>query len=204
MIKVLIADDHAIVRKGLKLYLGLEENIEIVGEAADGEELLHKMRTEQVDVLLLDIDMPRMNGITAIRQLVKEAPSTKIVILSMHPEEIYGATAYKFGAKGYVSKDSDPAVVISAVNAVHNGGIFYSSNPTVRNKRDGETAVKLSKREIEVLKLIAAGNSNKDISEELKISDKTVSTYKQRLMSKLGAKSVVDLINYSKQMGGFD
>jgi DNA-binding NarL/FixJ family response regulator len=200
MIKVLIADDHAVVRKGLKLYLGLEENIEIVGEAADGEELLHKIRTEKVDILLLDIDMPRMNGITAIRQLVKEAPETRIIILSMHPEEIYGATAYKFGARGYVSKDADPAVVISAVNAVYNGGIFYSSNPTVKNKRDAEPAVKLSKREIEVLKLISAGNSNKDISEELRISDKTVSTYKQRLMSKLGAKSVVDLINYAKQV----
>ncbi|MCH8553763.1 MAG: response regulator transcription factor [Schleiferiaceae bacterium] len=200
MIKVLIADDHAVVRKGLKLYLGLEENIEIVGEAIDGEDLMNKIKTEAVDVLLLDIDMPKMNGITAIRHLVSEVPDVKIIILSMHAEEIYGATSYKFGARGYVSKDADPAVVISAINAVHNGGIFYSTNPTVKNKREAESAVKLSKREIEVLKLISAGRSNKDISEELRISDKTVSTYKQRLMSKLGAKSVVDLINYSKQV----
>lgn len=165
-------------------------------EAADGEDLQEKLEQKDIDILLLDIDMPRMNGITAIRDIKENYPELKVVILSMHPEEIYGVTARKLGASGYVSKDVDPSEVIKAIKLVIRGDEYFNENLYRKNRRGEVSAMKLSKRESEVLKLLSNGLTNKEISNQLDISEKTVSTYKIRLMNKLGAKSVVDLVNF--------
>ncbi len=195
MIRLILADDHAVVRKGLQLFIGYEDNLKLVGEASDGEELLQVIQDQEADILLLDLDMPKMNGITAIRKIKELAPDLKIIILSMHPEDLYGKTAYQMGAYGYMIKDEEPKKLIVAINKVAAGEKVFSDSVLNAKKRD--KAIRLSQREIEVLKLLSTGKSNKDISEELEISDKTVSTYKLRLLNKIGAKSVVDLVNFS-------
>jgi DNA-binding NarL/FixJ family response regulator len=195
MIKLLLADDHAVVRKGLQLFIGYEENMEIVADASDGDELIEIVKNHKADVLLLDLDMPKMNGITAIRKVRDIDPDLKIIVLTMHPEDIYGKTALQMGASGYLIKDDEPKKLIHSINRVIQGEQIFSEN--ILNSKKKLKPIKLSKREIEVLKLLSSGKSNKDISEELEISDKTVSTYKLRLLNKIGAKSVVDLVNFS-------
>lgn len=200
MIQVGIADDHAVIRKGIQLFISQAPDMTLVMEAVDGEDLLAKLNEKAIDVLLLDIDMPNMNGITAIRDIRENHPELMVVILSMHPEEIYGVTARKMGASGYLSKDEDPNEVIKAIRIVMQGGEVFNENLYKKNKRGQLSAVKLSKRESEVLKLLSNGLSNKDVSGQLDISEKTVSTYKIRLMNKLGAKSVVDLVNFGQRL----
>tara|TARA_B100000378_G_scaffold277054_1_gene276355 strand:+ start:6106 stop:6726 length:621 start_codon:yes stop_codon:yes gene_type:complete len=195
MIKILLADDHAVVRKGLQLFIGYEDNMQLVAEDSDGDELIEMIQNHEADVLLLDLDMPKMNGITAIRKIKEMAPDLKIIVLTMHPEDIYGKTAMQMGASGYVIKDDEPKKLIRSINRVIEGEQIFSED-ILNNKRKNKP-IKLSQREIEVLKLLSSGKSNKEISEELEISDKTVSTYKLRLLNKIGAKSVVDLINFS-------
>lgn len=194
-IRILLADDHAVVRKGLQLFIGYEDNLKLIAEASNGDELMDMIRENEADILLLDLDMPRMNGITAIRKIKEEVPDLKIIVLTMHPEDIYGKTALQMGASGYIIKDEEPKKLIQAINKVYGGEQIFSEDVMQPGKR-GKT-VKLSQREIEVLKLLSQGYSNKEVSEELEISDKTVSTYKLRLLNKIGAKSVVDLINFS-------
>lgn len=196
MIHVGIADDHAVIRRGIQLFISQESDMTLVMEATDGEDLRTKLAEKNMDVLLLDIDMPRMNGITAIREIRENHPELRVVILSMHPEEIYGVTARKLGASGYVSKDIDPSEVIKAIKLVMRGDDYFNENLYRKNRRGEVSAMKLSKRESEVLKLLSNGLTNKEISNQLDISEKTVSTYKIRLMNKLGAKSVVDLVNF--------
>ena len=195
MIRLLLADDHAVVRKGLQLFIGYEDNLKLVAEASDGEELLQIIKDNEADVLLLDLDMPKMNGITAIRKIKEIAPDLKIIVLTMHPEDIYGKTALQMGASGYLIKDEEPKKLINAINKVYAGEQIFSEDLMSSKKKN--KPIKLSQREIEVLKLLSSGHSNKDIAEELEISDKTVSTYKLRLLNKIGGKSVVDLINFS-------
>lgn len=194
MIRLILADDHAVVRRGLQLFIGYEDNLKLVGEASDGDELLEIIKDNEADVLLLDLDMPKMNGITAIRKIKEIAPDLKIIILTMHPEDIYGKTAMQMGANGYVIKDDEPKKLIKAINSVFAGEQIFSDQ--ILNAKRKDKPIKLSQREIEVLKLLSSGKSNKEISEELEISDKTVSTYKLRLLNKIGAKSVVDLVNF--------
>lgn len=200
MINIIIADDHAIVRKGLDLFLKFEDEVRLVGEANDGEELLKLLSKLKAEVILLDIDMRKMNGITALRALQEDFPDVRIVIMSMHPEEIYGPTVRKLGAQGYISKDADPKEVVNAIRVVAGGDLYFREDLyTVKTpQREKQRKIKLSSRESEVLKLLSIGKFNKDISEELGISDKTVSTYKQRLLNKLQARNVVDLINFAK------
>lgn len=199
MINTFLADDHAVIRKGLQLFISNDQELSLVGEAVDGEDLFNKLPSSDVDVLLLDIDMPKTNGITALRTLAEDYPHVKVLILSMHPEEIYGLTARKLGAKGYLSKDSNPAEIIAAIKEVYAGQEKFNEEIYKKNKKGAISTVKLSKRESEVLKLISSGKSNKEISQDLEISDKTVSTYKLRLLKKLGAKNVVDLINFGQK-----
>lgn len=196
MIRVILADDHAVVRKGLQLIIDHEPGFELVGEAANGEGLMRLIRKQPADVLLLDLDMPRGNGLSAIKQIKKAAPDLKVIVLSMHPQQLYGKTARQLGASGYVSKNSEPKVLIESMQKVHGGEEVFDD--LTREKSVSHKPIKLSKREMQVLKLLSNGKSNKDISQELDISDKTVSTYKFRLLNKIGGKTVVDLINFSK------
>jgi two-component system response regulator FimZ (fimbrial Z protein) len=198
MIRVAIADDHAVIRKGLQLFIGEDESIELVGEAADGEQLLELLKTTQIDILLLDIDMPKINGLALLRDLETAYPKLRTIILSMHPEKIYGINARRMGAKGYISKENDPSMILESVKSVAEGKTIFTEEIYRFNRHGFVPAVKMSKREAQVLKLLVSGRSNKDISEELEISDKTVSTYKLRLMRKLNAKSIVDLVRYAE------
>lgn len=199
MIKVIIADDHAVIRKGIAMFIDQTPDIEVIGEASDGDELIAMLKFEKPDVILLDIDMPSTNGISALRHIDLKHPRIKIIMLSMHPEEIYGKTSRKLGASGYVSKNSEPKEIIEAVRTVNNGKAYFNNEVHDRLSNGLEPLRKLSKRESEVLKLLSSGKANKDVAEELNISDKTVSTYKLRLMTKLGAKSMVDLIHFAQK-----
>lgn len=195
MIKILLADDHAIVRKGLQLMIGYEDNLALIGEACNGEELLELIESEDADILLLDLDMPKMNGLTAIPKIRALRPNLRVIILSMHPEDLYGQTAFQMGADAYICKDEEPKKLINTIDLVYVGEKVFSEK-ILLNKRKRE-AIKLSKRELEVYKLLVNGMANKDIADELDLSDKTVSTYKTRLFSKIGARSMVDLINFA-------
>lgn len=203
MIKLLIADDHAIVRKGLKLVLSTDPEINVLGEAIDGEEVLEKVRQKQYDVVLLDIDIPKINGITAIRHIKKASSKTEVLILSMHPEEVYAMSAIQTGASGFISKDSDTELIVSAIKKVAAGEKYLSDDLAkklakhIDKTSEASLTTKFSTREMEVLKLLSSGKTNKDIAEELKINEKTVSTYKTRLMKKMGVKNTVDLIKYA-------
>lgn len=135
MIQVGIADDHAVIRKGIQLFISQAPDMTLVMEAVDGEDLLAKLNEKAIDVLLLDIDMPNMNGITAIRDIRENHPELMVVILSMHPEEIYGVTARKMGASGYLSKDEDPNEVIKAIRIVMQGGEVFNENLYKKNRR---------------------------------------------------------------------
>jgi len=196
MIKVGIADDHAVIRKGLQLFINEDKDLSLIVEAADGEQLMKVLKETAIDVLLLDIDMPKMNGLAILRELELAHPKLKTIILSMHAEDIYGINARRMGAKGYISKDSDPSIVVNAIKTVAEGKTVFREELYKFNRHGFVPAVKMSKRETQVLKLLVGGHSNKQISEELSISDKTVSTYKLRLMRKLNAKSIVDLVKY--------
>jgi len=201
MIRVAIADDHAVIRKGLQLFISEDNAIDLVGEASDGDELLKLLKSTQIDVLILDIDMPKINGLTLLRDLENTYPRLRTIILSMHPEDVYGINARRMGAKGYLSKDNEPATIIDAVKKVASGETVFREELYKFNRHGFVPAVKMSKREAQVLKLLVSGRSNKEISEELEISDKTVSTYKLRLMRKIKAKNVVDLVRYAEMNG---
>jgi DNA-binding NarL/FixJ family response regulator len=198
MIRVAIADDHAIIRKAMKLFLKKESDIKIVGEAKNGQELLNLLKDKNVDVLLLDIDMPKVNGLAVLRDLDKAYPRLNTLIFSMHPEAIYGVNSRRMGAKGYLSKNANPKDIIHAIKEVYNGNTVFNDDLYKFNRHGYVPQVRMSKRESQVMKMLVAGMSNKAIAEELDISDKTVSTYKLRLMRKLKAKSVVDLVHYSE------
>lgn len=206
MIRILIADDHAVVRKGLRLLFNQNDDIEVVDEAIDGEDTLSKLKTQDIDLVLLDIDMPKVNGITAIRQIRQETPHTKVLILSMHPEEVYAISALKAGASGFVSKEADTDTILEAIRKISTGGIYISNELAQRLAFDENTHrpsrlyKKLSTREIEVLKLLSSGKRNKEIAEELDINEKTVSTYKARLLKKLGVNNMVELINHARNL----
>lgn len=198
MIRVAIADDHAVIRKGLQLFIGEDNGVEMVGEASNGEEIQKLLKKVQVDVLVLDIDMPKINGLTLLRDLENVYPRLRTLILSMHPENVYGINARRMGAKGYLSKDTEPDEIVEAIKKVAKGETIFNEELYKFNRHGFVPAVKMSKREAQVLKLLVSGRSNKEISEELEISDKTVSTYKLRLMRKLKAKNVVDLVRYAE------
>jgi DNA-binding NarL/FixJ family response regulator len=198
MIRVAIADDHAVIRKGLELFIKGDDALQLVVEATNGEELMNLLKNTQVDVLLLDIDMPKSNGLAVLRDLESLHPRVKTIILSMHPEDIYGVNARRMGAKGYLGKDVDPLQVLQAVKDVAGGNTVFREELYKFNRHGFVPQIKMSKRETQVMKMLVAGYANKKIAEELSISDKTVSTYKLRLMRKLKAKSVVDLVRYSE------
>lgn len=195
MIKIIVADDHAVIRKGLNLFINYEDDLTMVGEAANGDELINLVEKTQADVLLLDLDMPQLNGLTIIPRLQKAQPNMDVIILSMHPEELYGRTAYNKGASGYITKDKGPKHLIHAIRMVQEGEKVFS--PKILNTKRKKRKLKLSHREVQVLKLLVKGHPNKDIARELDISDKTVSTYKLRLLKKIGGHSTVDLINFA-------
>ncbi|MEO6348798.1 MAG: response regulator transcription factor [Aquaticitalea sp.] len=204
MIKVLVVDYHPIVRTGLKLLFETNPDMEVVGTLGSGIEIFEFIRRHPVDIILSEIDLPELNGITALRAIKKEHQKVKVIMFSSQPEEIYAISTIKAGASGYLHKSVSTDTIKEAVIKVHEGGI-YLSEPMSKHLNFNDTKnkksklfKKLSTREVEVLKLLSTGKKNKEIAHELDINEKTVSTYKARLFKKLNVTNLVDLIHQAK------
>lgn len=212
-IRVLIADDHALVRSGLSLLIGKQPDLEVVGEASDGEEAIRKCLELTPDVLLLDITMPGMSGIEVLQQAREQNLPVAILVLTMHEEERLVIETLKAGALGYVPKGAADSELTTAIRTVHSGDPYVHSSlvkTVVKELVHGggeppapvaETKDSLSRREAEVLGYIARGYANREIAESLNLSVKTVETYKARMMEKLGLRSRVELVRYAMQHG---
>jgi len=209
--KVLLVDDHVVVRQGLKALLTDEPDLEVVGEASNGREAMESLEKLGPDVLLMDISMPGLNGIEATRQIKQRYPQVKVVILSMHANEEYVFQVLQAGAAGYVLKQSDSLEVLTAIRAAFAGGSFLSP-PISRTVIDdyvrrseargrGSDLELLTTREREVLQLLAEGLSNREIAKELNISVKTVESHRSNMMNKLEVSSKAELIKYALRKG---
>lgn len=203
MIRVLLADDHAIVRAGLKEILAGTGDIAVAGEAVNGQEVLARIRGDDYDVLVLDMSMPGRSGIELIRLVKGEKPRLRILVLSMHSEEQYAVRALKAGASGYLTKESAPDQLVAAIRRIAAGGAFVSPETAERLARDlnrGPDApphTLLSDREFQVFQLIANGRSVSEIARQLALSVKTVSTHKTRVMQKMNLANPAELIRYA-------
>lgn len=210
-IRVLIADDHAILRSGLRMLLGAQADMEVVGEASDGAEAVRQAASRQPDVLLLDVSMPGMGGLEALRQIRQRAPGVRALVLSQYDDESYLRRALEWGAAGYVLKRAADTDLLSAIRAVARGEVYLDSSLTrlvvddlFHRGDDGAPLARqpaLSEREREVLELVALGHTNQQIADRLVLSVKTVETYKARLMEKLGLRGRAALVRYAMEAG---
>ena len=203
MIKVIITDDHPIVRRGIRQILEDDERIDTVHETGKGKELLEKLREEKYDVVLLDISLPGGNGLDLIGQIKKIQPSVAVLMLSIYSEELYAIKALKFGASGYLTKSSAPEELLTAIHKVSKGERYISVSLADKladdliTKSDEQVFQSLSAREMDVLILLAAGKSFTQMAKELSLSPKTISTYRARLLVKLKLNSTSELIRYA-------
>ena len=209
-IRILLVDDHPIVREGIKSALSKRKNISIVGEADTGEEAMVKARKLSPDVILMDINMPGMSGLETSRRLRKSVPDSKILALTMHENREYVLEMTQLGARGYVFKDSSPSELLRAIEAVHSGEFFFSPRASQQllksflkgePRTDSQASVDLSKREKDVLQLITEGFKTKEIARLLGVTDRTVETYRHRLMTKLSVHSIATLIKHAVTKG---
>ena len=213
-ITIIVADDHRIFRKGLKSLLSEKDYIQVMGEADDGDQALEMTRKYKPKIVIMDIGMPKMDGIEATRQIRERLPETEVIILSMHAKKAYIDQVLQAGAKGYVLKDSDEENLIAAINTVYNGG-FYLDSPIADQvlsdyfggaaKRElKDQADPLSEREKEVLKLLAEGHSNQEVADILCISRKTVENHRAHIVRKTGVQGQVGLTKYAARIGLID
>jgi two-component system response regulator NreC len=210
-IKILLADDHSVMRTGLRLVLERQEDFQVVGEASDGREAVALAQQHKPDVIVMDVTMPNLNGIEAARQISGAVPQASIVMLSMHSDEAYVLRALKAGARGYLLKESAESDLIAAVRTVHAGKAFFSPAVSrmlvedyVRELKDREIEDSyelLTTREREILQLVAEGKSNKDVANLLNLSLYTVETHRGNLMEKLNLHTVPELILYAVRKG---
>ncbi|WP_010228908.1 response regulator [Gillisia marina] len=205
MSTILIADHHPITREGIKSLLTDQNELNVIGNVTNGNDLIKSLRIHSPEVLVIEIDLPDINGITALRTIKTEFPRIRILVFSCHPEEMYALSAIKAGASGYLSKTASTESLYNAVQQVARGGIYLNKNITDKinsGATNGNGLIakfkKLSTREMEVLNLLSNGKRNKDIAEALDINEKTVSTYKTRLLKKLKVDNLADLINQSR------
>ena len=202
MIKIILADDHALIRAGLRQYVQDTPDIKVVDEAENGAEALKKALSCDYDVLLLDIAMPGMNGLDVLKQLKNERPDTKVLVLTVHPEEQYAMRTIKAGASGYLTKDCKQQELIFAIKKLAAGGRYISA-PFAEKlafgliSREKPLFELLSDREYQVLNMIVRGKRLKDIAEELSLSIKTISSYRARILDKLNLKTNVELARYA-------
>ncbi|WP_339653166.1 response regulator transcription factor [uncultured Maribacter sp.] len=206
MIKVLIADNHPIIRMGVRTVLEAAEGFELIDEVATTEELFEKLKDTTPDVVMLEMDIPEINGIAALRKIKKNYADVKVLMYSGQSEDVYALSAIRAGAFGYLSKSSGIEYITAAVTKVSEGSMFITNELAQRLAFDEGTKKprrffrKLSTREIEVLKLLASGKRNKEVALGLNLNEKTVSTYKARLMKKLNVDNMVDLLQQAKAL----
>ena len=205
MIRVLVADHQPIVSYGIRMLFENSTDIKIVNTANSAKQLLDFLKKSNTDIVLMSIDLTDINGITVLRTIKKEFRNVSVIVFSTHPEDIYAISAIKAGASGYLSKSVTTSTIKRAILKVYKGGIHVSKELaqtlTFENNSQGTMNLykKLSTREIEVLKLISSGKRNIEIAHQLNINEKTVSTYKLRLMKKLNVSNLVDLIDHGRQ-----
>jgi DNA-binding NarL/FixJ family response regulator len=203
MIKIIIADDHSIVREGLKQIIADTPDMTVFDEACDGNELLEKVMLSKYDVVVLDITMPGSNVLDILKQIKRQLPATQVLVLSMHPEEQYAVRVLKAGASGYLTKESAPAELVTAIRKVSQGRKYISPAfaenlaDTLLSNHDQPIHASLSDREYQVLCMIASGETVKHIAENLFLSEKTISTYRSRIMQKMNMKNNAEIIHYA-------
>jgi len=203
-IKIVLADDHAMIRQGLAPLLEAERGMELLAQAGNGREAWGLIESLRPDVAILDISMPEMTGIEVTRRVVDAGLYTQVILLTMHDDPSAALEGQEAGASGYVLKDNSFEELVQAVHAVVAGGSFVT--PSIREKlrklqRQGQSTVLLSKREREVIKLIALGRSSKEIGQIMGISPRTVETYRKRLMDKLDLNTLADVVRYAMRTG---
>ena len=208
----MIADDHGILRAGLRMLVNAQADMEVVSEASDGEKAVQTARKSKPDVALLDLTMPRVGGMKALQEMVRACRETRVLVLTMHDDPAYLRSALAAGASGYLLKRAVDAELIAAIRAVHRGGIFVDprlANVLVqdvlakRGKKAGPTRPVniLSQRELQVLTLVARGYTSAEIAKQIFVGVKTVETYRSRLAEKLGLRTRSDVIRFAVQMG---
>jgi two-component system, NarL family, response regulator NreC len=211
-IRVVVADDHAILRAGLRMLINAQADMTVISEAQDGIEAVAAVQRTKPDVAILDVTMPGSGGLDAIKEIVARSRSTRILLLTMHEEPAYLRTALSAGASGYVLKKSVDADLLTAIRAVHKGRTYVDSELAevlVRDAispeasdRDGAAGKSLlSDRELQVLKLVAEGFSSREVAEQIFVSTKTVETYRSRFAEKLGLKSRAQIVQYALNLG---
>jgi DNA-binding NarL/FixJ family response regulator len=205
--KILIADDHAMVRAGIRQYLEAESSVREIGEAASGQDALEQLRTREWDLVLLDIFMPDQSGLDILRHIQSDYPKVRVLILSGLPEKQYAVSVLRAGASGYLPKDSAPEDLIKAVQTVLAGRRYVSPEVAellvagMDKDPASQQHERLSAREFQVLSKLAAGRAVSEIAEELQLSVKTVSTYRSRVLEKMGLKTNADLTSYALRHG---
>jgi two-component system nitrate/nitrite response regulator NarL len=207
-IRLLVAEDHPVVRKGIIAFLSKHPGVEVLGEAKDGQEALNKAKELTPDVILMDIDMPRVNGLAVTELLRKDLPQVKVLILSGQPSTRYVLRIVQSGARGYIAKEASAEELFKAVQTVADGGTCFGPevakfalDQIVRQSGDGAGAAQLTDREREILVLIAEGLYNKEVGARLNISTRTVETHRERIMRKLGVHSTAGLTKYAVANG---
>lgn len=207
MIRILIADDHFIVREGLKQIVSEVPDMIVLDEAQDGQEALKKALSKDYDIIILDISMPHKTGLDVLKELKEKKPETNVLVLSVHPEEHYVIRVLKAGASGYLTKESAPEELVTAIRKISQGRKYITISLAeklageIEKPLDAPLHSTLSEREFRVLCLIASGKSIKEISEELFLSIKTVSTYRTRILKKMGFRNNSELIRYTIEQG---
>jgi DNA-binding NarL/FixJ family response regulator len=203
MMKILIADDHSIVREGLKQYVKTLDEVKLIDEAVNGNEAWAKIKDGDYDLVILDVSMPGMSGLDVLRKIKERNLRTRVLILSVHPQEQYAIHAFKMGASGYLSKDSAFEELTLAIRKITSGGRYVSlafAEKLAFNSYDSDTRKlheKLSEREFQVMVMLAKGRSVTEISKEIFISDKTVSTHRAHILEKMGMKKNAELTMYA-------
>jgi len=202
MIRILIADDHAIVRRGLKQILAETPDLQVTGEASDGAEAMKKVRENEYEVVVLDITMPGRSGLEVLKELKAQRPELPVIVLSVHPEEQYAVRVLRAGADGYLTKVRAPEELVAAIRAASAGKKYITPSVGERLARELDLRTgkprheRLSDRELDVMLMIASGKAVKEIAHELSLSPKTVSTYRSRLLEKLGVRSDANVTRY--------
>ena len=207
MIRLLLVDDHIIFREGVKQVLLDTPDVRVVAEAVNGREALRYIEAEKLDAVVMDINMPDRSGLETLRQIRDLAPRLPVLILSMYPEEQYAIRVLKAGASGYLSKDAAPDNLVTAIRKVSGGGRYVSPfvaeqlAARVGGEQEEQPHDALSEREFQVFRLLAAGRASTDIADELSLSVKTVSTYRSRVLAKMGFNSNAELTRYALEHG---